>query len=86
MPPAANLVIAGDNWLAILAAAAAIYAIGFLIYGLVFTGLRLQRAGDPKEQLYSFGYIPEKIEFVVMSGVPLLLGFLAAAAINAGWR
>lgn len=44
-------IIAGDNWLAILAAAAAIYAIGFLIYGMFFSGLWLKLSGYSREQL-----------------------------------
>ncbi|MFN7055835.1 DUF1761 domain-containing protein [Hyphomonas sp.] len=51
MPPSDMTNIAGDNWLAVLAAAGAIYAVGFLIYGLVFTGLWLKLAGYDKEQL-----------------------------------
>ena len=51
MPQSEVVYIAGDNWLAVLAAAAAIYAIGFLIYGLVFSGLWLKLTGYTKEQL-----------------------------------
>lgn len=51
MPQSDVVYIAGDNWLAVLAAAAAIYAIGFLIYGLVFSGLWLKLTGYTKEQL-----------------------------------
>ncbi|MFN7180871.1 DUF1761 domain-containing protein [Hyphomonas sp.] len=51
MPQSDIVYIAGDNWLAVLAAAAAIYAIGFLIYGLVFSGLWLKLTGYTKEQL-----------------------------------
>lgn len=43
--------IAGDNWLAIIAAAVAIYAIGFIIYGAVFSKLWMQLSGYTKEQL-----------------------------------
>ena len=43
--------IAGANWLAILAAAAAFYAVGFVIYGLAFSGLWLSLAGYTREQL-----------------------------------
>ena len=51
MPQSDVVYIAGDNWIAVLAAAAAIYAIGFLIYGLVFSGLWLKLTGYTKEQL-----------------------------------
>jgi hypothetical protein len=43
--------IVGDNWLAIIAAAVAIYAIGFIIYGAVFSKLWMQLSGYTKEQL-----------------------------------
>jgi hypothetical protein len=49
MPPTGMIV--GDNWLAILAAAAATYAIGFLIYGVFFSKLWMQLSGYTKEQL-----------------------------------
>lgn len=51
MPQTDAVYIAGDNWLAVLAAAAAIYAVGFLIYGLVFSGLWLKLTGYTKAQL-----------------------------------
>lgn len=51
MPHSDTIIIAGDNWLAVLAAAAAVYAVGFLIYGLVFSGLWLRLSGYTKEQL-----------------------------------
>jgi purine-cytosine permease-like protein len=51
MPQSEMTIIAGDNWLAVLAAAAAVYAIGFLIYGLVFSGLWLRLSGYTKAQL-----------------------------------
>lgn len=51
MPPSGTTIVAGDNWLAVLAAAAAIYAVGFMIYGLLFSGLWLRLAGYTKEQL-----------------------------------
>ncbi|OYX50078.1 MAG: hypothetical protein B7Y90_05195 [Alphaproteobacteria bacterium 32-64-14] len=44
-------IIVGDNWLAIIAAAVAIYAIGFIIYGAVFSKLWMQLSGYTKEQL-----------------------------------
>jgi hypothetical protein len=43
--------IVGDNWLAILAAAVAIYAVGFIIYGAVFSKLWMKLSGYTKEQL-----------------------------------
>jgi hypothetical protein len=43
--------IVGDNWLAILAAAVAIYAVGFIIYGAVFSQLWMKLSGYTKEQL-----------------------------------
>jgi Protein of unknown function (DUF1761) len=49
MPPAGMIV--GDNWLAIGAAAIATYAIGFIIYGAVFSKLWMQLSGYTKEQL-----------------------------------
>ncbi len=51
MPENEIVYVAGNNWWAVLAAAAAIYAIGFLIYGLVFSGLWLRLSGYTKEQL-----------------------------------
>lgn len=49
MPPTGMIV--GDNWLAILAAAVAIYAVGFIIYGAVFSQLWMRLSGYTKEQL-----------------------------------
>ena len=49
--PNANAIVAGDNWLAVLAAAVAIYAIGFLIYGALFSKLWLSLSGYTHEQL-----------------------------------
>jgi len=43
--------IVGDNWLAIGAGAIAFYAVGFVIYGLVFSKLWMQLSGYTKEQL-----------------------------------
>ncbi len=43
--------IVGDNWLAIGAAAVAFYAIGFLIYGAVFSKLWMQLSGYTRDQL-----------------------------------
>lgn len=43
--------IVGDNWLAIAAAAVAFYAVGFIIYGAVFSKLWMQLSGFTKEQL-----------------------------------
>jgi hypothetical protein len=51
MPPDAQGMIVGDNWLAIIAAAVAFYAIGFVIYGAVFSKLWMQLSGYTKEQL-----------------------------------
>lgn len=51
MPSPETTIVAGDNWLAVLAAAVAIYAVGFLIYGLLFSGLWLRLAGYTREQL-----------------------------------
>lgn len=56
MPQSDVVYIAGDNWLAVLAAAAAIYFIGFLIYGLVFSGLWLKLTGYTKEQLQPYSW------------------------------
>ena len=44
-------IIVGDNWLAIGAGAIAFYAIGFIIYGAVFSKLWMQLSGFTKEQL-----------------------------------
>lgn len=46
-----SLLVVGDNWLAILVAAIAIYAIGFIIYGAVFSKLWLSLSGYTREQL-----------------------------------
>ena len=51
MPPSEITIVAGDNWYAVLAAAAAIYAVGFLIYGLFLSSLWLKLTGYDKEQL-----------------------------------
>lgn len=48
---AAPVYVVGDNWLAIIVAAIAIYAIGFIIYGAVFSGLWMKLSGYTKEQL-----------------------------------
>ncbi len=44
-------IIVGDNWLAIGVAAIAFYAVGFIIYGAVFSKLWMQLSGFSKEQL-----------------------------------
>ncbi len=49
MPPEGMVV--GDNWIAIIVAAIAIYAVGFLIYGALFSKLWMQLSGYTKEQL-----------------------------------
>lgn len=49
MPPTG--IIVGDNWLAIGVAAIAIYAVGFLIYGALFSKLWMGLAGYTQEQL-----------------------------------
>ncbi len=46
-----NAAIAGPNWLAIVAAAIAFYAVGFIIYGAVFSKLWMKLSGFTKEQL-----------------------------------
>lgn len=46
-----NAVVAGDNWGAVLAAAVAIYAVGFLIYGALFSKLWMRLSGYTREQL-----------------------------------
>jgi hypothetical protein len=48
---ATPIYVVGDNWLAIIVAAIAIYAIGFIIYGAVFSGLWMKLSGYTKEQL-----------------------------------
>lgn len=48
--------IVGDNWLAIGAAAVAFYAIGFLIYGALFSKLWMRLSGYTKEQLAPHGW------------------------------
>lgn len=49
MPPTG--IVVGDNWLAIIEAAVAFYAVGFLIYGAIFSKLWMQLSGYTKEQL-----------------------------------
>lgn len=44
-------IIVGDNWLAIAAGAVAFYAVGFIIYGAVFSKLWMKLSGFTKEQL-----------------------------------
>ncbi len=46
-----NTVIAGDNWSAVLVAAVAIYVVGFLIYGVLFSKLWMKVSGYTSEQL-----------------------------------
>jgi purine-cytosine permease-like protein len=48
--PAAGTIV-GDNWLAILAAAVAFYAVGFVIYGAVFSSLWMKLSGYNKDEL-----------------------------------
>ena len=76
MPQSETTIFAGDNWLAVLAAAGAIYAVGFLIYGLVFSGLWLRLSGYTKEQLQ-----PHMWKMAVSPVMPILtaigLAFLA---------
>lgn len=138
MPPH-DTIVAGDNWYAILAAATAFYAVGFLIYGALFSKQWMALSGYTKEQLaphrwkmgvswimpvlsaiglalvfkaahvdniavgvwtalevwffivlstrlYSFVYSPERAGLLVMDAIHLLLGYLVAGAIIAGWR
>lgn len=138
MPPH-DTIVAGDNWYAILAAAVAFYAVGFLIYGALFSKQWMALSGYTKEQLaphrwkmgvswimpvlsaiglalvfkaahvdniavgvwtalevwffivlstrlYSFVYSPERAGLLVMDAIHLLLGYLVAGAIIAGWR
>jgi hypothetical protein len=49
MPPTG--IIVGDNWLAIIVAALAFYAVGFIIYGAVLSKLWMQLSGYTTEQL-----------------------------------
>jgi hypothetical protein len=49
MPPTGMIV--GDNWIAIVVAAIATYAVGFLIYGALFSKLWMSLSGYTKEQL-----------------------------------
>jgi hypothetical protein len=54
MPEAA--IVAGDNWYAVAAAAVAIYAVGFLLYGALFSKLWMSLAGYTPEQLKPHGW------------------------------
>ena len=54
--PNEGATVAGDNWYAVLAAAAAIYAVGFVIYGLLFSKLWLGLNGFTREQLKPHGW------------------------------
>lgn len=67
MPQTEIVYTAGDNWLAVLAAAVAIYAIGFLIYGALFSGLWLRLSGYTKEQLQ-----PHSWKMAVSPVMPIL--------------
>lgn len=51
MPESEIVAIAGDNWLAVGAAAIGIYAVGFLIYGALFSNLWMRLSGYTREQL-----------------------------------
>ena len=137
--PSHATTVAGDNWYAVIAAAVAFYAVGFLIYGALFSKQWMALAGYSKEQLaphrwkmgiswimpilsaiglalvfkaahvdnlavgvvwavqiwfflvlstrlYSFVYSPEKPGLLVMDAIHLLLGYVVAGAIIAGWR
>jgi hypothetical protein len=55
-PATTPALIVGDNWLAVAAAAVAFYAIGFLIYGALFSKLWMQLTGYTKEQLAPHGW------------------------------
>jgi len=46
-----SAIVAGDNWSAVIAAAVAIYAVGFLIYGVLFSKLWMRVSGYTSEQL-----------------------------------
>ncbi len=48
--PATGMIV-GDNWLAVGVAAVAFYAVGFLIYGALFSKLWMGLSGYTKEQL-----------------------------------
>lgn len=68
MNPSEIVYTAGDNWYAILAAAAGIYAIGFVIYALVLSGLWLKLTGYTQEQLK-----PHAWKMAVSPVMPILI-------------
>jgi hypothetical protein len=59
--------IVGDNWLAIAAAAVGFYAVGFIIYGAVFSKLWMKLSGYTKEQLQ-----PHKWKMAISPIMPIL--------------
>ncbi len=87
MPTSEHVYIAGNNWLAVLAAAAAIYAIGFLIYGLVFSGLWLRLSGYTKEQLKPHAWkmaISPVMPILSAIGLAILLGLARVDNLSTG--
>lgn len=65
--PGTNIVFAGDNWSAVLAAAIATYAVGFLIYGTLFSKLWMRLTGFTQEQLR-----PHRWKLALSPVMPLL--------------
>lgn len=65
--PHAQSIIAGDNWFAVLTAAIAIYAIGFLIYGALFSKVWMGLTGYTQDQLK-----PHRWKMAVSPVMPIL--------------
>jgi hypothetical protein len=65
--PGTNIAFAGDNWSAVLAAAIAIYAVGFLIYGALFSKLWMSLTGFTQDQL-----TPHRWKLALSPVMPLL--------------
>lgn len=62
-----NAIVAGDNWGAVLAAAVAIYAVGFVIYGALFSKLWMSLSGYTSEQLQ-----PHRWKMAISPLMPIL--------------
>jgi hypothetical protein len=80
VPPSEIVSTAGDNWYAVLAAAVAIYAVGFLIYGLFLSSLWLKLTGYDKEQLR-----PHAWKMAVSPVMPILTAIGLAILFKLAW-
>lgn len=75
--------IGGQSILAIIASAVAIYALGFLIYGLVFSEMWMALKGITKESMAT-EYAGKEWRMALSPLMPLLISFGMAKVV--GWR